>query len=109
MRRQSLRHHGREGVRRLRGLTAHIKVNPRRSKGAQRSGDKCPPNNDSSKKVHPASRRPQGVEEFVVDRLHDLANGGHPPPQALGPGFKVVAFRRVDEDECSVTIEPAPR
>jgi putative transposase len=38
------------------GYTAHIKVNPRRSKGAQRSGDECPPNNDSSKKVHPARR-----------------------------------------------------
>jgi transposase len=39
------------------GYIAHIKVNPRRrSKGAQRSGDECPANNDSSKKVHPARR-----------------------------------------------------
>jgi transposase len=40
------------------GYTAHIKVNPRRrSKGAQRSGDECPANNDSSqKKVHRARR-----------------------------------------------------
>ena len=34
----------------------HIKVNPRRSKGAQRSGDERPPKNASSKKVHPARR-----------------------------------------------------
>jgi transposase len=39
------------------GYTAHIKVNPRRSKGAQRSGgDECLLNNDSSKKVHRARR-----------------------------------------------------
>jgi putative transposase len=38
------------------GYTAHIKVNPRRSKGAQRSGDERPPNNGSSKKIHPARR-----------------------------------------------------
>jgi putative transposase len=38
------------------GYTPHIKVNPRRSKGAQRSGDERPPKNDSSKKVHPARR-----------------------------------------------------
>jgi putative transposase len=49
------------------GYTAHIKVNPRRSKGAQGSGDECPPNDSSSssssssKKVHPARR-------WVVER-----------------------------------------
>lgn len=43
------------------GYTDHIKVNCRRSKGAQRSGDECLLNNDSSKKVHPARR-------WVVER-----------------------------------------
>ncbi len=43
------------------GYTPHIKVNPRRRKSAKRSGDECPPNNDSSKKVHPARR-------WVVER-----------------------------------------
>src|SRR4051812_29172659 len=43
------------------GYTEHIKVNSRRSKGAQRSGDECLLNNDSSKKVHPARR-------WVVER-----------------------------------------
>jgi putative transposase len=38
------------------GYTTHIKVNPRRSKGDQRSGDECPQNKGSSKKVHRARR-----------------------------------------------------
>jgi putative transposase len=39
------------------GYTTHIKVNPRRrSKGEQRSGDECPQNKGSSKKVHRARR-----------------------------------------------------
>jgi transposase len=42
------------------GYTAHIKVNPRR-KGTQGSSDERPPNNDSSKKIHPARR-------WVVER-----------------------------------------
>ena len=39
------------------GYAAHIKVNPRRSKGAQRSGDEQPADNDpANSKVHPARR-----------------------------------------------------
>ena len=29
----------------------------------------------------------EGVEEFVIEALHDLADAGYPPPRALGPGF----------------------
>src|SRR3712207_6007722 len=50
---------------------------------------------------------PKGVEEFVVDALDDLAYSGHPPPQALGPGFAAVALGRVD-DACPVALQPAP-
>jgi putative transposase len=51
------------------GYTAHIKVNPRRSKGAHqhRSGDGCPPGNDSSKQVHKARR-------WVVERTISWLN-----------------------------------
>src|SRR5215208_6100329 len=49
----------------------------------------------------------EGVEEFVVDRLHDLADRGHPPPQALGPASLArVSFGRMDE-LCSIALLPA--
>jgi putative transposase len=39
------------------GYAAHIKINPRRSKGAQRSGNEQPADNDpANSKVHPARR-----------------------------------------------------
>ena len=48
----------------------------------------------------------EGVEEFVIDRLYDLADTGHPPPQAFGPASLAgVAFGWMD-DSCSVAFEP---
>jgi hypothetical protein len=50
----------------------------------------------------------EGVEELVVDAFYDLADGGYPPPQALGPVLLAgVAFGRVD-DVCPVVFEPPP-
>jgi putative transposase len=49
------------------GYIAHIKVNPRRKGAQHRSGDECPPNDDSSKKVHPARR-------WVVERTISWLN-----------------------------------
>src|SRR5215211_1779137 len=50
----------------------------------------------------------EGVEELVVDALYDLADGGHPAPQSLGPVLLAgVAFGRVD-DVCPVVFEPPP-
>src|SRR5918993_2190980 len=48
----------------------------------------------------------EGVEQLVIDRLHDLADSGHPPPQALGPApLAGVAFGWMD-NLCSVAFEP---
>jgi hypothetical protein len=47
----------------------------------------------------------EGVEELVVDALHDLADAGDPPPQALGPHVAGVALGRAGEPR-SVAIEP---
>ena len=41
--------------------------------------------------VRPLLPQAEGVEKFVVDRLHDLADAGHPTPQALGPSLAGVA------------------
>src|SRR5918993_1148061 len=50
----------------------------------------------------------EGVEELVVDRLHDLTEGTHPPPQTLGPASLFgVAFGRMD-DLGSVALQPTP-
>ena len=50
----------------------------------------------------------EGVEELVVDALYDLADGGHPAPQSLGPVLLAgVVFGRVD-DVCPVVFEPPP-
>jgi hypothetical protein len=60
------------------------------------------------KVVGPLSPEAEGVEELVVDAFDYLANAGHPPPQALGPGLLASgALRRMD-DVRPVLIEPAP-
>src|SRR5215210_4922422 len=49
----------------------------------------------------------EGVEELVVDRLYDLTEGSHPPPQTLGPGHFGVTLGRMD-DLGSVALQPTP-
>jgi hypothetical protein len=49
----------------------------------------------------------EGIEELVVDRLHDLTEGSHPLPQTLGPGHFGVALGRMD-DLSSVALQPTP-
>jgi hypothetical protein len=50
----------------------------------------------------------QGVEELLVDAFYDLADGGHPSPQLLGPApLAAVALGRAD-DTHPVEIEPTP-
>lgn len=40
----------------------------------------------------------EGAQELVVDRLHDLADEGHPPPETLGPAsLAAVAPGRMDD------------
>src|ERR687898_1643696 len=50
----------------------------------------------------------EGIEELVVDRLHDLTEGSHPLPQTLGPASLFgVAFGRMDDLD-SVALQPTP-
>ena len=49
----------------------------------------------------------EDIEELVVDCLDDLTDGGHPPPQTLGPGPFGVALGRMDHSR-SVALQPAP-
>src|SRR5918994_272029 len=52
--------------------------------------------------------RSKGVEELVVDVLHDLTEGSQPPPQTLGPASLFgVALGRMD-DLSSVALQPTP-
>ena len=44
------------------------------------------------KLMGPLPPQTEGVEELVVDALHDLAYASDPPPQALGPYLQGVAF-----------------
>src|ERR671918_575288 len=57
--------------------------------------------------MRPLPPETEGVEEFVVDALHDLAYSSHPPPESLGPASLArVSFGRMD-DGCSVVLLPA--
>src|SRR5215212_2633824 len=60
----------------------------------------------SLKLMGPLPPQAEGVEQLVVGALHDLADGGHPPPEALGPAslFRV-PFGRMD-DSSPVMMEP---
>ncbi len=58
--------------------------------------------------VGPLPPQAKGIEKFVVDTLYDLADGGHPAPQALGPHHLAgVAFGWADEPR-SIASEPSP-
>src|SRR5918995_1532411 len=59
----------------------------------------------SLKLMGPLPPQAEGVEQLVVGALHDLADGGHPPPEALGPGLSRVPFGRMD-DSSPVVMEP---
>ena len=49
----------------------------------------------------------EGVEQLVVDALHNLANASDPLPESFGPGLAAVALGRVD-DLCPVALKPPP-
>jgi len=57
------------------------------------------------KLVGPLPPQTEGVEELVVDALHDLADASDPPPQTLGPYLVGVAFGWTDKP-CPVALEP---
>jgi hypothetical protein len=50
----------------------------------------------------------EGVEEFVVDALNNLADGSHPPPELLGPApLAGVSFGWMD-DLYTRALKPPP-
>src|SRR5918995_6996009 len=60
----------------------------------------------SLKLMGPLPPEAEGVEQLLVDALHDLADARDPPPQTFGPASLAgVAFGRMD-DVRSVTLEP---
>src|SRR5215204_4470665 len=76
--------------------TEVVQRNPRRETGSQ-----------TPDLVGPLPPEAQGVEELIVDCLHDLTDRGNPPPQALGPGLSGVSLGRMDYLR-PVAFEPAP-
>src|SRR5918995_674728 len=60
----------------------------------------------SLKLMRPLPPQAKGVEQLVVGALYDLADGGHPSPQMLGPGLERVSFGRMD-DARPVALSPA--
>src|SRR5919112_1940130 len=60
----------------------------------------------SLKLMGPLPPQTKGVEQLVVGTLYDLADGGHPSPQMLGPGLERVSFGRMD-DARPVALSPA--
>jgi hypothetical protein len=49
----------------------------------------------------------KGIEKLVLGALYDLADGGHPSPQMLGPAsLDRVSFGRMD-DARPVALSPA--
>src|SRR5215210_2756273 len=60
------------------------------------------------KVVGTLSPQAEGIEQLVVDRLHDLPYPGNPLPQALGPASLTgVALGRMDHIR-TIAFEPAP-
>jgi hypothetical protein len=50
----------------------------------------------------------EGVEEFVVDALNNLADGSHPPPELLGPASLAgVSFGWMN-DLYTIALKPPP-
>jgi len=73
-----------------------VQANPRRQAGSQ-----------PTQLMRSLPPQTEGVEELVVDVLHDLAYPCNPLPQALGPASLArVSFGRMD-DLCSVALLPA--
>ena len=58
------------------------------------------------KLMGPLPPQTEGIEEFVVDALYDLADGSHPTPESLGPRSATVAFGRMD-DLSPIALEPS--
>ncbi len=57
--------------------------------------------------VGPLPVKAEGVQEFVVDRLHDLTDTSQPSSEPFGPRGTAVALWRMD-DPRSVEVEPSP-
>jgi hypothetical protein len=49
----------------------------------------------------------EGVEEFVVDALHNLADASDPLPESFGPCLAAVALGWM-ENLCPVALKPPP-
>jgi hypothetical protein len=49
----------------------------------------------------------KSVEQLIVDAFDDLADGGYPPPEPLGPVLFGVSLGRVNNLR-SVAFEPTP-
>src|SRR5215218_11368377 len=60
----------------------------------------------SLKLMGPLPPQAKGVEQLLIGALYDLADGGHPSPQMLGPGLERVSFGRMD-DARPVALLPA--
>src|SRR3954471_17174906 len=58
------------------------------------------------KLMGPLSPEAEGVEQLLVERLHDLADTSHPSPHALRPGIERISFGRMD-DARPVALSPA--
>src|SRR5215210_378242 len=50
----------------------------------------------------------EGIEELVIDRLHDLTEGSHPLPQTLGPASLFGVALGWMDDLSSVALQPTP-
>jgi hypothetical protein len=77
-------------------ILAVVQRNPRRQP--------CP---QPAQLVRTLSPETEGIEKLVVGALYDLADGGHPTPQALGPHLAGVAFGWTDKLR-SVALQPPP-
>src|SRR5215210_5649387 len=69
---------------------------------------RCQPPSQSLKLMRTLPPEAEGVEELVINRLHDLAYSGNPPPQRLGPAALFgVPLGRVNNLR-PVAFEPTP-
>ena len=57
---------------------------------------RCQTRSQAAQLVGPLLPQTEGVEELIVDTLHDLTDGGDPSPEPFRPRLAAVTFRRMD-------------
>ena len=68
---------------------------------------RCQTRSQSLKLVGPLPPQTEGIEELVVDALHDLTDRGDPSPEPFRPRLAAVTFKRMDYPRPVALLPPS--